>query len=68
MSLVQAVVCDQFVFVAGEQQLNLSSGGVLHNFRKIFKLNDCCFAHKLRKPFTQSAKKKKRLSGPFKTS
>lgn len=28
----------------------------------------CCFAHKLRKPFTQSAKKKKRLSGPFKTS
>ena len=40
MSLVQAVVCDQFVFVAGEQQLNLSSGGVLHNFRKIFKLND----------------------------
>ena len=39
MSLVQAVVCDQFVFVAGEQQLNLSSGGVLHNFRKIFKLN-----------------------------
>ena len=30
--------------------------------------DSCCFAHKLRKPFTQSAKKKKRLSGPFKTS
>lgn len=40
MSLVQAVICDQFAFVAGEQQLNLSSGGVLHNFRKIFKLNE----------------------------
>lgn len=40
MSLVQAVICDQFVFVGGEQQLNLSSGGVLHNFRKIFKLNE----------------------------
>ena len=40
MSLVQAVICDQFVFVAGEQQLNLSSGGVLHNFRKIFRVND----------------------------
>lgn len=39
MSLVQAVICDQFVFVGGEQQLNLSSGGVLHNFRKIFKVN-----------------------------
>lgn len=40
MSLVQAVICDQFVFVGGEQQLNLSGGGVLHNFRKIFKLNE----------------------------
>lgn len=40
MSLVQAVICDEFVFVAGEQQLNLNSGGVLHNFRKIFKLNE----------------------------
>ena len=40
MSLVQAVLCDQFAFVAGEQQLNLSSGGVLHNFRKIFKVNE----------------------------
>lgn len=39
MSLVQAVICDEFAFVAGEQQLNLSSGGVLHNFRKIFKVN-----------------------------
>lgn len=39
MSLVQAVICDEFVFVAGEQQLNLSNGGVLHNFRKIFRLN-----------------------------
>ena len=40
MSLVQAVICDQFVFVGGEQQLNLSGGGVLHNFRKIFKVNE----------------------------
>lgn len=40
MSLVQAVVCDQFVLVCGEQQLNLSNGGVLHNFRKIFKVNE----------------------------
>lgn len=40
MSLVQAVICDQFVFVAGEQQLNLTTGGVLHNFRKIFKVNE----------------------------
>lgn len=40
MSLVQAVVCDQFALVCGEQQLNLSNGGVLHNFRKIFKLNE----------------------------
>ena len=39
MSLVQAVICEDFAFVAGEQQLNLSSGGVLHNFRKIFKVN-----------------------------
>lgn len=36
--------------------------------RTIFVVDSCCFAHKLRKPFTQSAKKKKRLSGPFKTS
>lgn len=40
MSLVQAVICEDFAFVAGEQQLNLSSGGVLHNFRKIFKVNE----------------------------
>lgn len=40
MSLVQAVICDQFVFVAGEQQLALNNGAVLHNFRKIFKLNE----------------------------
>lgn len=40
MSLVQAVICDQFALVCGEQQLNLSSGGVLHNFRKIFKVNE----------------------------
>lgn len=40
MSLVQAVICDEFVFVAGEQQLKLNSGAVLHNFRKIFKLNE----------------------------
>lgn len=40
MSLVQAVICDQFAFVCGEQQLNLSNGGVLHNFRKIFKINE----------------------------
>ncbi len=40
MSLVQAVICGEFAFVAGEQQLNLSNGGVLHNFRKIFKLNE----------------------------
>ena len=39
MSLVQAVICDEFVFVAGEQKLNLSGSGVLHNFRKIFRLN-----------------------------
>lgn len=40
MSLVQAVICDEFVFVAGEQQLKLNSGAVLHNFRKVFRLND----------------------------
>ena len=40
MSLVQAVICDEFVFVAGEQQLKLNSGAALHNFRKIFRLND----------------------------
>lgn len=40
MSLVQAVICDEFALVCGEQRLNLSSGGVLHNFRKVFKLND----------------------------
>ena len=40
MSLVQAVLCDRFALVCGEQQLNLSSGGVLHNFRKIFKVNE----------------------------
>lgn len=40
MSLVQAVICNEFVFVAGEQQLQLNSGAVLHNFRKIFRLND----------------------------
>ena len=40
MSLVQAVICDQFALVCGEQQLNLNSGGALHNFRKIFKVNE----------------------------
>ena len=40
MSLVQAVICDQFALVCGEQQLKLSSGSVLHNFRKVFKLNE----------------------------
>ena len=40
MSLVQAVICDQFALVCGEQQLNLNSGGVLHNFRKVFKINE----------------------------
>ena len=40
MSLVQAVLCSDFALVCGEQQLNLNSGGVLHNFRKIFKLNE----------------------------
>lgn len=39
MSLVQAVICDQFALVCGEQRLNLNNGGVLHNFRKIFKVN-----------------------------
>ena len=38
--LVQAAMCDQFVIVCGEQRLNLSNGGVLHNFRKIFKINE----------------------------
>ena len=41
MSLVQAVICDQFALVCGEQQANLDSGGVLHNFKKVFKLNEC---------------------------
>ena len=40
MSLVQAVICDKFAFVAGEQQLNLSNGGVLHNFKKVFRVNE----------------------------
>lgn len=40
MSLVQAAICGEFALVCGEQQLNLSSGGVLHNFRKIFKINE----------------------------
>lgn len=40
MSLVQAVICDQFALVCGEQQLTLNNGSVLHNFRKIFKLNE----------------------------
>lgn len=40
MSLVQAVLCSDFALVCGEQQLNLNSGGVLHNFRKIFKVNE----------------------------
>ena len=40
MSLVQAVLCNEFALVCGEQQLNLTSGGVLHNFRKIFKVNE----------------------------
>ena len=41
MSLVQAVICDQFALVCGEQQANLDSGGVLHNFKKVFKLTEC---------------------------
>jgi len=40
MSLVQAVLCDQFALVCGEQQANLDSGGVLHNFKKVYKLNE----------------------------
>ena len=40
MSLVQAVLCDQFALVCGEQQANLDNGGVLHNFKKVFKLNE----------------------------
>ena len=40
MSLVQAVICDKFAFVAGEQQLNLNNGGVLHNFKKVFRVNE----------------------------
>ncbi len=40
MSLVQAVICDEFALVCGEQQLDLTSGGVLHNFKKIFKVNN----------------------------
>ena len=40
MSLVQAAICGRFVLVCGEQQLNLTTGGVLHNFRKVFKVND----------------------------
>ena len=40
MSLVQAVLCSDFALVCGEQQLNLNSGGVLHNFKKIFKENN----------------------------
>lgn len=40
MSLVQAVICDEFALVCGEQRLNLNNGGVLHNFRKVFKLNE----------------------------
>ena len=41
MSLVQAVICEQFALVCGEQQANLDNGGVLHNFKKVFKLNEC---------------------------
>lgn len=40
MSLVQAVICDRFALVCGEQQANLDNGGVLHNFKKVFKLNE----------------------------
>ena len=40
MSLVQAVLCDRFVLVCGEQQANLDNGGILHNFKKVFKLNE----------------------------
>lgn len=40
MSLVQAVICEQFALVCGEQQANLDNGGVLHNFKKVFKLNE----------------------------
>lgn len=40
MSLVQAVICDRFALVCGEQKANLDNGGVLHNFKKVFKLNE----------------------------
>lgn len=40
MGLVQAVICDQFALVCGEQQANLDNGGVLHNFKKVYKLNE----------------------------
>ena len=40
MSLIQAVLCDQFALVCGDQQANLDNGQILHNFRKVFKLND----------------------------
>lgn len=40
MSLVQAVICERFVLVCGEQQANLENGQILHGFRKIHKLND----------------------------
>ena len=51
--------------------LAIPVGMVLFIVRYIQNIIDkarCCFAHKLRKPFTQSAKKKRRLRGPFKTS
>lgn len=40
MSLVQAVLCDRFALVCGEQQANLDNGAVLHNFKKVFKVNE----------------------------
>ena len=39
MSLVQAVLCDRFVLVCGEQQANFQDGQILHGLRKVYKLN-----------------------------
>ena len=39
MSLVQAIICDRFVLVCGDQQANLDDGSIRHNFRKVFKIN-----------------------------
>ena len=40
MSLVQAIICNQFVLVCSEQQANLSDGTIRHDFRKVFKINE----------------------------